>query len=124
MARLSRCARRMPTPLPRREVLLPTVFCHSLPFVETNRRNETITRYRPAGVTPLELWDMRVESRILWETMLEPQFPAVLRQTIETLRRGEGETRSEGRVPAIIAGFDSLFVAGRRSSEAAIRSSL
>lgn len=67
---------------------------------------------------------MRVENRILWETMLEPQFPAVLRQTIETLRRGEGETRSEGRVPAIIAGFDSLFVAGRRSSEAAIWSSL
>ena len=67
---------------------------------------------------------MRVENRILWETMLEPQFPAVLRQTIETLRRGEGETRSEGRVPAIIAGFDSLFVAGRRASEAAIWSSL
>jgi hypothetical protein len=72
----------------------------------------------------MELWDMRVGSRILWETMLEPQFPALLRQTIEMLRRGEGETRSEGLVPTIIAGFDALFVAGGRSGEPAIRSSL
>src|ERR1043165_4525641 len=96
VARFSRRTRCLPTPLPWREILLPAVFSHPVPLVETNRRNETIIRYRPPGVTPLELWDMRAGNRILWETMLEPQFPALLRQTIETLRRGEARRAAKG----------------------------
>lgn len=92
--------------------------------METHRRNEAVTRYRPPRVTPLELWDLWVEDRVLWETMLEPDFPAILGLAIETLRRGQGRTRNEGQVPGVIAGFDSLYVAGRRSSEASIRASL
>jgi hypothetical protein len=75
-------------------------------------------------VTPLELWDLQIGERILWDIMLEPSFPAIFREIIEGLHRGEGETRSQGRVPAAIAGFDSVYVAGRRSGESAIRSNL
>lgn len=92
--------------------------------METRSRNETITRYRPPGVIPLELWDLLVNRRVLWETMAEPEFPAVLGRIITALRRGEGETRSEGRVPTVIAGFDSLYVSGGRSREPLIRSGL
>lgn len=92
--------------------------------METHRRNQTITRYRAPGVTPLELWDLWIGQRILWETMQDADFPQLLCNTLSELRRGEGATRSEGRVPATIAGFDAVFVAGGRSLEPAIRSAL
>ena len=87
--------------------------------MEAHRGNETITRYRPPGVIPLELWDLWVNGRTLWETMNGGNFPDVLCGIIQKLRRGEGETRSKGPVPDVIKGFDSLFVSGRRSQETA-----
>ena len=90
--------------------------------METHRRNETITRYRAPRVTPLELWDLWVDERVLWETMLEPGFPALLGRSIQALRRGEGRTRTDGDLPQAVAGFDSLYLAGRRATEAPIRS--
>jgi hypothetical protein len=75
-------------------------------------------------VIALELWDLLVNGRVLWETMQEPGFPETLCRTIAALRRGQGETRSEGRVPDAIAGFDSLYIAGGRSREPQIRSGL
>jgi hypothetical protein len=92
--------------------------------MEANRRNERITRYRHPGIIPLELWDLLVNGRILWEAMQENDFHEVLCRIVLTLRRGGGETRSEGHVPEVIAGFDSLYVAGGRSQETAIRSAL
>src|SRR5881296_2111059 len=81
-------------------------------------------RYRPPGVIPLELWDLVVSGRILWETMREPEFPGILSTSIKALRDGDGETRSEGPVPDVITGFDSLYVAGGGSPEPRIRSAL
>ena len=92
--------------------------------METCRRNQTVARYRPPGVIALELWDLLVNGRVLWETMQDPEFPETLCRTIAALQRGQGETRSEGRVPGVIAGFDSLYVAGGRSREPQIRSGL
>lgn len=89
--------------------------------METNRRNQTITRYRPPGVIPLELWDLLVDGRVLWEQMSNGAFPDLLRRMLHLLRRGQGETRSSGRVPEIIAGFDSLFLAGGRAGEPSVR---
>ena len=81
-------------------------------------------RYRPPGVIPLELWDLVVNGRILWEIMPDAEFPGILSTTIKALRGGKGETRSEGPVPDVIAGFDSLYVAGGRSREPRIRCAL
>ena len=92
--------------------------------MEIRRRNQTITRYRPPCVTPLELWDLWIGQRILWETMQETAFPEMLLNVLVDLRRGGGATRSEGRVPAAITGFDAIFVAGGRSQESPIRSAL
>jgi hypothetical protein len=92
--------------------------------METCRRKQTITRYRPPGVSPLELWDLWVDERILWECMPTPQFPEILLQCLKQLRRGEGATRSEGPVPAEIAGFDAIFASGGRSREPALRAAL
>ena len=92
--------------------------------METCTRNQTIARYRPPGIVPLELWDLIVDGRVLWEIMTEPDFPEVLCQIIGALRQGEGETRSEGRVPDVIAGFDSVHIAGGRSREPLVRSAM
>ncbi len=90
----------------------------------SHRRNQTVTRYRPPGVTPLELWDLWIGPRILWETMQEPTFSELLCDVLTRLRQGEGATRSEGPVPAIIRGFDALYVAGGRVRETSLRSAL
>lgn len=92
--------------------------------MEAHSRDKRITRYRPPGVIPLELWDLLVDGRILWEVMEQPEFPSVLRLALERLRTGKGETRSEGPVPNVIAEFDSLYCAGGRSGETAIQREL
>lgn len=92
--------------------------------METCRRKQTITRYRPPRVSPLELWDLWVDERILWECMATPQFPEILRACVTQLQRGEGATRSEGPVPKEIAGFDAIFASGGRSREPTLRAAL
>jgi len=92
--------------------------------METHRRNQTITRYRHPGVVPLELWDLWIGGRILWDVMGDTEFPEVLGRTLRELQRGIGATRSEGCVPAVIADFDAIFVTGGRSQESSLRSAL
>lgn len=71
-------------------------------------------RHRPAGVVPLELWDLRVPGRegILWDHMHGPEGPAVLRATLLELWAGRGTTRSEGATPASVHQFPSLYITG------------
>lgn len=95
-----------------------------LGIMEISRKNRTITRFHPSGVIPLELWDLSVNGRILWELMEHVKFPRVLRMTIKMLRSGEGKTLSAGPVPQVVAGFDSLHVAGGRAEESKISSAL
>jgi hypothetical protein len=92
--------------------------------MDTFQRHQTITRYRPSGVIPLELWDFSVNGRILWELMEHVKFPRILRMIIKMLRLGEGNTLSAGPVPQVIAGFDSLHVAGGRAGESKFSSAL
>src|SRR4051812_35324331 len=117
-------ARPLSGSLPFGKILLSTFLCHRMRSMEIRRRDQTITRYHPPGITPLELWDLWIGERILWDTMQEPTFPELLREVLVQLRRGGGATRSEGRVPGSIAGFDTIFVAGGRSQELPIRSAL
>lgn len=92
--------------------------------METRRRKQNVTRYCPPGVIPLEIWDLWVGERTLWERMQEPSFPQILVRCLVELRRGEGATRSEGPVPRRVAGFDSLFVSGGRAKETTVRAAL
>ena len=86
--------------------------------------NEVVTRYRSPAIIALELGDLWVGDRNLWYAMQEKTFPEVLCGVIQSLRRGEGATESEGPVPAIIQGFDSVYVAGGGSQDPALRAAL
>jgi hypothetical protein len=69
-------------------------------------------RVRHPDVSSLEVWDFWVDGGDLWEWSGEPEYPAILRQTLESLWAGEGTTRSHGPVPAQVAGFDAVFFTG------------
>ncbi len=69
---------------------------------------------------PLELWDLWVGDRILWDCMEDPEFHTLLFQALLELHAGRGATRSGGPVPACIAGFEELYLTGGRSKGMAI----
>ncbi len=77
-------------------------------------------RYRPPGVIPLELWDLRLGDRILWDTIRELDFPAHLFASLRELHAGRGETRSEGPVPPAVKGFDAVFLCGGSAYDEAL----
>ena len=82
--------------------------------METSDRKQSprVRRIRPTGVTGLELWDLWVGDRILWDCMAGPGFGAVLRTAVEALQKGVGATRSEGEIPSWVAGFTTLYLTG------------
>lgn len=61
---------------------------------------------------PLELWDLCVGDRILWDSMREPNFAAVLLEALHRLQAGEASTRSDGPVPKEAREFDAVFICG------------
>jgi len=85
---------------------------------------DLMERVRSPEISPLELWDLRVNGAVLWEWSEEPEYPAVLRQALEMLWAGEGTTRSHGPVPALIAGFEAVFLTGGGAGAEELREEL
>ena len=79
---------------------------------DTRIQSTLIQRYRPPRVIPLELWDLQVGDRILWDFMKHPDFAKVLVGTLANLHSGVGSTRSAGPVPSEIQGFDAVWIGG------------
>lgn len=63
-------------------------------------------------MTPLELWDLRVGSGILWDWTGREEFGRVLRESLVLLHAGGGETRSAGPVPQSLRGFSGVYFTG------------
>jgi hypothetical protein len=75
-------------------------------------------------VLPLEIWDLWVGGQILWEYTEKSDFAGALREALCLLQAGRGTTRSDGNVPAEIAGFEAVFVTGGRSVDRQIEREL
>lgn len=69
-------------------------------------------RVRPSGILPLELWDLRVGTGILWDHMSQANFGQVLKHSLMQVWEGQGVTRSEGLVPEYVRHFQGLYLAG------------
>lgn len=85
------------------------------------RRGEQATRvvrYRPPGVTPLEIWDFSIGDGIVSDYVESPVFGEVLHEMLAKLHAGCGKTRSGGQVPAWCRGFDSVVLTGGGAREA------
>lgn len=52
------------------------------------------------GIVPIELWDVRVDGKSLFERRAEPTFYASLATAVLALRRGEAVRGNGGRLPA------------------------
>ena len=79
---------------------------------DLGKQEPRIVRYRPSGVTPLELWDLEVDGRILWEFRETPQFPEVLARSLAAIHAGTAATRSGGRLPVAAQQFDAVYLTG------------
>lgn len=76
-------------------------------------QDAVMTRLRPPGILPLELWDLLTpDGSILWHHMQSPQFGEILREVVSQVWRGTAATRSEGQVSAGVSGFHTLHLAG------------
>ena len=79
---------------------------------DSRKQSPELVRYRHPRVVPLELWDLWMGERILWDTIRDPDFPHILHKSLIDLRAGFGATRSDGPVPPEIRGFDALWLGG------------
>jgi hypothetical protein len=89
-----------------------------------------VKRFRPAQVTPLEIWDARIGGRTLFEWQALAEFPQALAQVVRGLRKEHGFThvhllgggaRREGVAEAVHASVsaDPLFAAVRAGARIA-----
>ena len=90
---------------------------------DSRKQSPKLIRYRHPRVFPLELWDLWIGERILWDTIRDSVFPHILQEALINLRAGCGATRSDGPVPSEIRGFDALWLGGG-GCDAALRKML
>jgi len=84
-------------------------------------QNRPVSRYRPPGIIPLELWDLKIGDRILWDAMNEPEFPSLLFAVLREVHAGRGESRSDGPISSEAAGFDAVYLCGGRAKDEGFR---
>jgi hypothetical protein len=81
-------------------------------------------RIRHPEIVPLELSDLRVEGATLWEWSQGREFSSALRRALHLLNSGAGATGWNEPVPAILAGFEAVFVTGGRIEDLRLRGGL
>lgn len=75
----------------------------------------SVQRARPAGVVPLELWDLELCRGILWDHMDDHALPEALVEAVERLREGTARTRSRTPIPARARELQAVWLAGGRA---------
>lgn len=80
-------------------------------------RISLLERVRHSEILPIELGDLCVNGGLLGAMNTYALFPPALRAGIESLRAGRGVSRSSGRMPSVISGFEAVFLTGGRITE-------
>ncbi|MDF1739212.1 MAG: hypothetical protein P1U86_08640, partial [Verrucomicrobiales bacterium] len=81
-------------------------------------------RWKPDGVTPLEIWDLAIAGKNLWEWQDSLDYPELLLEALKRLREGSIESESKGAINPVARDFDSVFITGGRSQIPAIRAAI
>ncbi len=79
-------------------------------------RGPSVERLAPAGVVPLELWDLELARGILWDHMDGPALPHALAEAVARLRQGTARTRSGATIPPLARALGGVWLAGGRAS--------
>lgn len=82
---------------------------------DRGKQGTHIARYRPPGVTPVEIWDFLVGDAVLSDRMGDGQFGELLFEALVALHAGRGRTASLGAIPAEWGGFDAVVLTGGRA---------
>ena len=86
---------------------------------------DKIRRWKPLGTHPLEIWDLLIDGRILWDCQDDvTEFPNILARGLQLIRDGRAVTRSKGAVDPVATGFDAVFLTGGRSANAELQDRL
>ncbi|MCH9686370.1 MAG: hypothetical protein K0V04_33365 [Deltaproteobacteria bacterium] len=72
-------------------------------------------RARPAGVVPIELWDLQMAHGILWDHINAETLPQALGEALDALRAGTATTRSGTVLPPSLRDFEAVWLAGGRA---------
>lgn len=74
-------------------------------------------RIRHPEILPLELSEVCVQGASLWEWSRKPGFPAALSEALDALHERRSVTRRRDPLPAVLSGFDAVFLTGGRIAE-------
>ena len=70
---------------------------------------------------PIEIWDLIIDGKILWEWQEHDNYVQKLKKGIDMINTGTARTRSKGLVKNIAKGFDNIFITGGRSQDSDLR---
>lgn len=90
----------------------------------TSNRDQSfprIQRWLIDKVTPLEIWDVTIEARTLWEWQREESFPEVLSLALEQLTNGIATTPDKRPIKHIPIEYEHLYITGGASQSPALR---
>lgn len=73
---------------------------------------------------PLDVSEVWIAGATLWEWSQQPGFPAALSKALEALHEGRSVTRCGDPLPAILSGFEAIFLTGGRMEEKRLRGEL
>jgi hypothetical protein len=88
------------------------------------QRNIAVQRVQHPEIRPLELSEVLVDGATLWECSQRPGFSIALRKALDALHEGPGTTRWRDPLPAVLSGFEAVYLTGGRVEEEALRREL
>jgi len=74
-------------------------------------------RVRDPEITTLEIGDLLLDGDTLRSRLRAGHFASALPLAIETMRAGLGASRAQGPLPASVAGFEAVMIAGGRAGD-------
>jgi hypothetical protein len=81
-------------------------------------------RIRHPEITPLEISNLRVNGETLWEWSQSPGFAPAFQMALVMLRDGRANLQPQELVPAVVSGYEAVFVTGGRSADRELQDSL
>ena len=92
------------------------------PVEETKNSFQTnLTRMKLDRCHPIEIWDLIIDDKTLWEWQGHGDYVQKLKEGIDMINNGTAHTRSKGPVKDIATGFENIFFTGGRSQDPSLR---
>ena len=96
----------------------------AIELASSSLQRSHMERVRHPEITPLELSEVRVDGRPLWEWSHRRGFASALCRALEALRSGASTAEASPPLSSRISGFDAVFLTGGRVAGEHLRAEL